>query len=1507
MTTDPGVGLSVSGWGCNCPPYSVTGECESCDFEIFGPSEGAVTDTITINADTDNVTWSLQQADDPVARIVSQTGSSMTVEGLRAGSVTVVGTAPDDEGGECTSTHTIEFLTGMLTIVDPNPSHNVGGSITPNANALSQGGRQVDAIAADGVSRLLLRYKAPAAGTVRFTVNADSQGGSSAVDQVGMLSNPAGGGMGNPLTASTIQVGEDFYAFALLTAPQNFYRGSGDSARGLNNPRILHIEAEFMSSRGGDEPEMRDINLVPPPLVMAHGLWSGPETWAWNLSNDGRFYNQRVNYSGTNASPFEMNWPVVRNTIINTIQQYRDRGIASTQVDVIGHSMGGVLTRLYASKSSFRRNENFSRGDVHKLITLDTPHRGASTANLLVDNTGDPTVLGSLFQWLAYDDSGPTQSYCVECGAVYNLRTDYTPGALAAFTSIPAHAVYGTGGSDYSDIAALIGAVGSQLAPWLNALRLLDLGLDVVFGFDEHDLIVEVSSQRNGLPNGNTSHFSFYDGIHTSLPGSNNVSARVLELLMAPTNGPLYAAGFPAGRSDSAPREVNLPQINLRGGAINVLSPAPGAMVMSGDMVTVTVEPMVGFDFEVVAISGPGGESLYLESAPFTGMLSIPMTESGLRRIGIAARLAGSEDVALADVNIMVVPAATLMAIRPVIDSVVLTQFSPSFSPEFLGEYDDGIDRPIDLRDMILSVDNRRVAQLDGMGTLTSNRPGMTTLRAEYLGRTTEIAVSVAGLVGDYNDDGLVDSRDFVVFRECAASSDAACLDRADFDGDGDIDDDDFNTFVASMHYPADCNDNGMLDVEEIWNALVADGNLDGIPDSCGNWMEPRFDLTVGAQSIIADADGRFRIPNIAAPDLFGTNGPGSAPDFLSDDYLRATGTYLIDQDIYYAFSQPFQIRQGRAYTIGDLVITPTPPPFPDRIHIAPAAGQPSTITALNGTSQMEVIGILQDGSELDVTPRSSWTTYRTSNAAVASVGPDGLVTAHGNGPVFITAMNEGATSTVKLIVSLGDPLTTVEGFVLTPSETPVPDAVVTVLGQSQSAMTDASGFFSIPGVATTLGNINVRAISANFIGISGALVPVPGGITDAGIVDTQEAPDTSGREFFLVFQPNLGGAQLSVFISSSVPTAGHIEAPGFNDDFIVEPGITTTVILPSSLISNVNDGVHSQVVRVTADADVVVYGLNRVTSSTDAFASLPVETYGSSYRAMAYRGGAGGPSQLAVVAAVDGTTVTITPQSTLGSHPAGTPYTVVLDRLEAYQIQGTDVTGTLITADAPIGVFAGAQCTNVPTGVLYCDHLCEQIPPTTTWGRDVITLPIQSRLNGDTFRILAHMNNTSVSIDGPAPEMFTLNAGEFAERILEGNNEIFADKPILVAQFSNSTNYDGQTGDPFMMLVPPAEQFLAEYTFLTPTSGFSNNFVNVIAQTVDAQAGAVNLDGVALDPSMFQTVGDGFYSCAKLSIGTGSHTMNAAHPFGIYVYGFGSFDSYGYPGGLALEVITGP
>ena len=38
VVSDPGSGLTVAGWGCQCPPYSVPGDCENCAVEITTPT-----------------------------------------------------------------------------------------------------------------------------------------------------------------------------------------------------------------------------------------------------------------------------------------------------------------------------------------------------------------------------------------------------------------------------------------------------------------------------------------------------------------------------------------------------------------------------------------------------------------------------------------------------------------------------------------------------------------------------------------------------------------------------------------------------------------------------------------------------------------------------------------------------------------------------------------------------------------------------------------------------------------------------------------------------------------------------------------------------------------------------------------------------------------------------------------------------------------------------------------------------------------------------------------------------------------------------------------------------------------------------------------------------------------------------------------------------------------------------------------------------------------------------
>jgi hypothetical protein len=105
------------------------------------------------------------------------------------------------------------------------------------------------------------------------------------------------------------------------------------------------------------------------------------------------------------------------------------------------------------------------------------------------------------------------------------------------------------------------------------------------------------------------------------------------------------------------------------------------------------------------------------------------------------------------------------------------------------------------------------------------------------------------------------------------------------------------------------------------------------------------------------------------------------------------------------------------------------------------------------------------------------------------------------------------------------------------------------------------------------------------------------------------------------------------------------------------------------------------------------------------------------------------------------------------------------------------------------------------------------------------------------------------------------------------------------------------------MMLIPPNEQFLAGYTVTTPSSGFSLNFINIAAPA--AAVGTITLDGVAIPATRFSAIGTSNFAGAQLSVTLGTHNLSGPLPFGLFVYGFDNFDSYGYPGGMSLSPVA--
>ena len=75
----------------------------------------------------------------------------------------------------------------------------------------------------------------------------------------------------------------------------------------------------------------------------------------------------------------------------------------------------GQFEYIAEISSEYKRNDNFQRGDIHKLITVDTPHRGSRGALFMVTDTNQLLCLGRVFEW---------DRKCVTCGAVVNLRPD---------------------------------------------------------------------------------------------------------------------------------------------------------------------------------------------------------------------------------------------------------------------------------------------------------------------------------------------------------------------------------------------------------------------------------------------------------------------------------------------------------------------------------------------------------------------------------------------------------------------------------------------------------------------------------------------------------------------------------------------------------------------------------------------------------------------------------------------------------------------------------------------------------------------------------------------------------------------------------------------------------------------------------------------------------------------------------------------------------------------------
>ena len=474
-----------------------------------------------------------------------------------------------------------------VTLLDPVPDLLSGSAVTTNYNTLATAGRPVQGVGADGVTELVLRWPATAAGLQYAVTLFNDQGKQSnspnndgALTSIGSTSFTK-----SKLAVVSVNTSAGPMAFALYRAPIDFPRPGGHDSGSTSRTVSIKVQQSTNSST-------TTVSILRAPVILVHGLWGEPADWDsfTPFINDTRFEEFRADYSAaigselTSYTPsyptgdqatiqalataaslgFSYNAPTVLDEMASAITEFDDGTnpagipVAGVQMDLVGHSMGGDVSRWFAQESSFLSDDTFAQGSIHKAITIGTPHLGTPLAiDMLNDDNSCVRTTLALDGDITFDTAvvGGTST----TGAMNDLQGDGFGGSLSgALTTLseasphplPFAMVYGlVSQSQLNGLNTSFDAFLLRLLCFGDPLAgsLTSTGWPQVFG-QSSDAIVPEISEVNSLSNGvqingvvhSTAIFVLGFGPPAELQQASGIPTAVVNLLNTPVTSSTY-------------------------------------------------------------------------------------------------------------------------------------------------------------------------------------------------------------------------------------------------------------------------------------------------------------------------------------------------------------------------------------------------------------------------------------------------------------------------------------------------------------------------------------------------------------------------------------------------------------------------------------------------------------------------------------------------------------------------------------------------------------------------------------------------------------------------------------------------------------------------------------------------------------------------------------------------------------------------------------------------------
>lgn len=330
---------------------------------------------------------------------------------------------------------------------------------------MSTEGRPVQGVAADGVARVLVRIPASAPGqqfTVRLLNDAEPHATSTSDEEDGEISSILTQANGSNLVVTNAEsTGAGDFAFVVYRSPEDFPRAGGQDESKEKRQVFLEIQAQ------GELPYTQVVDIIRPPVMLVHGIWSGPKSWSvfspLATGVDPRFVTERMDYSSpvdvletvptfaadklerlkANSLGLAFNATALDDQLGIMLNRVRGGSnpagipVAAVQSDVVGHSMGGLVARTLSASPAYSSPETFGDGRINKLVTIDSPHLGTPIAPrlLAIENRCLRELIATQLRFLRLT-LFRSDNFSIASATLLDGRT--VSGAIGDFVDLPA-------------------------------------------------------------------------------------------------------------------------------------------------------------------------------------------------------------------------------------------------------------------------------------------------------------------------------------------------------------------------------------------------------------------------------------------------------------------------------------------------------------------------------------------------------------------------------------------------------------------------------------------------------------------------------------------------------------------------------------------------------------------------------------------------------------------------------------------------------------------------------------------------------------------------------------------------------------------------------------------------------------------------------------------------------------------------------------------------------------